>query len=177
MKKLPAETRTTLQAALASGKLPGDPDDAGYDDVYSAFGELAEALGEAWADPKATPTQRSVAALLGFWEAIPWDGLVVGIAANQPGVVGVALAAAKSMKLPVVAQYLKEVQSHIPAVVIEMDDCVPRNNWYQTPDGEKHAAALEKLEHEIQEGEFGTELLLGALQRVLAEPKDFVRGT
>lgn len=171
MPKLPHATKLKLEAALAPGKLPESSSDPGYDDVFEAFGELVTEFGAAWEDPDATPAQRDVGALVSFWECIPWNGLLVGVAVNQPGVVAAALNAAKN--LPVVARFLTDIQTHIPAIVVEMGDVEERLRWYESPEGEPHAAALADLEHAIQKGEFGEELLLGSLRRTVAESSDF----
>lgn len=172
MSKLPAAARAKLSSALASGKLP-DFDDESYNDVYDIFGDLWNALGDEWSQPDASPARRHVAALVELWSTIPSDGLTVGVGVNQPELPAAAVQAAAELKLPKVLALLKRIQKHIPAEVASIDDVEQRLTWYQSDKGEDHAAALEELEQECQDGEFGEELMLGALRRVLAEPAEY----
>ncbi len=162
-----------LKTALASGALPENTDSPDYDVVYDTFGELCEVLLEDWANPSTPQVRRDVAALVAVWETIPFNGVLVGVAANQPGVVAVAVDAARRMKLATVSKVLKDMQAHVPKSVVEMEDAESRLEWYQSSSGRGSAEALEKIEERINEGDFAEQLLLGVFQGVLAEPAEF----
>src|SRR5689334_14087439 len=100
MPKLPADAHRKLAAAMVTGTIPeyGQP---GYDDFFDVYGDLGVSLDGDWARAAASPARRHVSALSDLWNAIPADGLLVGVACNQPGVVAAAIDAVTAMKLPV----------------------------------------------------------------------------
>ena len=175
MTKLPNQMYSNLKAALASGKLPEDSSTREYDVVYDTFGELAQSLLDDWTKPSVSQTRREVSALVGFWEAIPFDGVLIGVAVNQPAIVPASIQAAKSMRLGSVTTLLEEMQSHVPASVIDIEDAEGRIEWYESEDGRGSAAALAQIEEKLNEGDFAEQLLLGVFQRVLAEPEEFFK--
>ena len=174
MSKLPAPTHERLRKALASGNLPEDPAEPGYNDVYDIYGELWESLAGAWERSGESPARRHVSALIDVWSAIPTDGLLVGVAVNQPEVVAAAIEAARFMKLKTCAELLARIHECIPGEVSSRSEPTSRHEWYDGgKKGRKLAAQLEELEGIAQDGEFGTELLEACFRRVLAEPAEF----
>jgi hypothetical protein len=174
MTKLPASMHHKLRAALAPGRIP-KTDDPGYDDVFDIWGELWTTIGNAWEDPLQSRTRRHVAALVDLWSAIPPDGLLVGVAVNQPEVVPVAIEAAEAMELPHVRPMLEQISDCIPPEVLFIDDVEDRLSWYQEEEHEPLAERLAELEEEAQDGPFASELMLACLNRTLAEPREFFR--
>jgi len=174
MRMLPAAAHAKLSKALAAGTLP-DEGDAGDDDVSEIHMDLASALDSAWSDPNASTPRRHVSALIDFWLAVPGDGLLVGVAVNQPGVVAAAIKAAQDLKLPGVLTKLKKIQPHIPAKVLDIDDAEERFAWYESAKGQAHAEALEDLESDLEEAGFINEIVLAPLLLALKHPAEFFK--
>lgn len=172
MNKLPATSLSNLKSALASGSIPdfGQP---GYDDLFDVWDELGMSLAEDWANAKASPARREVSALTDLHNSIAPDGVLVGVICNQAPVVAPAIAAAASMRLPAVAELLKELAGHIPATILEMDDPEDRLNWYDSPEGVEHSEALEDLEERLQHERIVTDLMLACCRRVINESAEF----
>src|SRR5690349_9332483 len=83
MPKLPAAMLRKAKKAMPSGKVP-ENGEQGYDEFYDLVGELSMAFNGSWERPKAGAAVRQVSALVDLWSAIPADGLLVGVAVNQP---------------------------------------------------------------------------------------------
>lgn len=144
-KVLPASVAEQLQASLAKGKVPkrGTPAAEAFD---TAFMDFYSVLEHTWSK-KAQPLHwRRAAALITFWLAIPGDGLLIGIACNQPEVVPAALAAAKSLKLARITKYITQVAACIPPAIHKLKDPEDRLIWYESSKGVALAAKLSKLE-------------------------------
>jgi hypothetical protein len=173
MPKLPNKALVTLKQVVAAGKLP-EPEDSIYNEVFDVWGDLLSEFGGEWEKASASKARREVSALVDFWSAIPTDGLVIGIAVNQPGVVATAIDAAKSMKLASLVPLLEQIKKHIPSTVVAMSDVDKRMEWYESAKGESHAAQLGELEEVAQEqAEFGTAIMLGCFRRLTEEPGEF----
>ena len=173
MTKLPASMHAQLANALSKGAIPehGEP---GYDAFFDVFGEFAATLWEDATNPNAPPIRRHVAALIAIWSAIPPDGVLVGVACNQPEVVPVAIEAAESLQLPTVAAALRAIADCIPKEVTAMPDPSERLDWYGSANGEKSATRLEALYDELTEDEALTNtLMLTCMQQTLAHPTEF----
>lgn len=158
MPKLPRSTHVKLQSLLAKGKLP-KADSTAYDDLDTIFGDLAESLAGKWEKPRVSNTVSYIAALTDHWSTIPGDGLVTGVAVNQPRIV---------------ARLFKRIQRYFPTRIITMKSSGKRLAWYSAGVGAKHAANLERIEEGLFDSDkFGSELMLGCFQRVLFEPAKF----
>lgn len=175
MRKLPATAHAKLAAAFASGKIP-DGGDPGYNDFWDIYSDLEPALDDDWANPAASTARRHVSALVSLGNAIPADGLTVGVACNQPGIVAVAIEAADAMNLASIRPTLAKIQACIPPNILALDDAGDRQEWYGSPVGEPLAEKLEAIEQEDEEGELGTVLLEAAVRRVLAQPRESFEG-
>lgn len=176
MTKLPASMHAQLANALSKGSIPehGEP---GYDAFYDVFGEFAAILWEDATNPNAPQVRRHVAALIAIWSAIPHDGVLVGVACNQPEVVPVAIEAAESLQLPTVVAGLRAIADCIPNEIVVLPDPSDRLEWYGSSKGDKAATRLEALYDELTEDEsFATALMLTCMQQTLANPTEFFEG-
>ncbi|MCC6677247.1 MAG: hypothetical protein IT436_08885 [Phycisphaerales bacterium] len=167
MIKLPASSYEKLIAGLPADSLPGHGE-PGFDEVFDVWDELGNELAVEWEEADAPQARREVAALIELSRAVPFDGVVVGIACNQPGLVAAARGAARSMSMPAVGKVLDEMARHVPPEVIALDDPSARLGWYQSEAGAGHAEALEALDERVEE-EISEELMLGCLRRVIRE--------
>ncbi len=175
MAKLPRSALKKFTVGISRGGIP-EPNDTGYDDFFDAWRDLWTTLGEDWSKAKVGAARREVAALVEFSQAVPVDGLVIGSACNQPGIVPVALAAARSMKLPELAAQFEKIAAHIPEAVPELDDPGDRMEWYKSKAGKSHASALDKLEDRVQDEDITVPLMLACVRRIIAEPNEFFAG-
>jgi len=175
MAKLPRSTLRKFEAGIAQGTIP-EPDDAAHDGFFSAWSDLWTSLGEDWSKAQASRARREVAALVELSNAVPGDGLVVGIACNQPRLVELAIDAAGSMKQAKLLTALKKIATHIPDAVMSLDHPGARLEWYESRAGKAHAAALEKLEERVQDEDITNSLMLACVRRVIAEPEEFFAG-
>lgn len=172
MIRLPASSYEKLVAGLPRDAVPGHGD-PGFDDVFDVWDELGNELAAEWEEAEAPAARREVAALIELSRAVPFDGVVVGIACNQPGLVGAARKAAAAMSMPKVGKLLDDMARHVPAAVLALKDPEERLSWYQSDAGSAHAEALEGLEEQVQEEEISDELMLGCLRRVIRERAQF----
>jgi len=172
MSKLSAQDHAKLRTAFASGKVPeyGEP---GYNDFFDLFGELTVAVGGEWENPKSSSSRREVAALVDFWSAICTEGLLLGVAVNQPDLLAAAKEVAASMNLSACMSVFDRVQKCIPPEVQAITEVDARLRWYEAKKNAKFGRTLETLEEEASEGEFGTELLEACMRRILAKPAEF----
>jgi hypothetical protein len=172
-RRMPAETLPQLRAALASGKVPGYGEPG--DDVTSeVWGDgLPNILQDAWRKPKNSAARRHVSALCDFWGNICMDGLIVGVAINDPGLVAAAQEAAAAMKLKKAQGILDKVAVCVPAQVTKLKSVDKRLAWYQSPKNEPLVAKLDKLDARINENDFIVELQEAIFRRLLAEPAEF----
>jgi hypothetical protein len=175
-KKLPAATLPKLRAALASGKVPayGEPNDDLVSDIWGD--DLPDILQDSWRKPKAPPARRHLSALTEFWGNICGDGLVVGVAINDPGLVPASQEAAAAMKLKTVSRILARVAKCVPDEVLKLKNLDKRLAWYESKKGQAQAAKLEQLEELVNKQDFIDELQVGIFRRLLAEPKEFFEG-
>lgn len=172
MDKLSAETHAMLKKAFAKQTIP-EQDSPHYNDFFDAWGDLSAMLAEDVVDPKAPAARRQVGALTGIWDAICCDGLLVGVAVNQPESVELARQGAAAMGLSALKPLLDRVAACVPAEVIAIEDVGERLAWYQADEREAMTSELESLEEEIQDEEPATAMMVGCIKRVLAEPALF----
>lgn len=174
-KKLPARDHERLKQAVASGQMleTGSP----HNDFFlgELWYDLKDAFEDDIIDPGAGPARRHVGTLMVFWDAVVYDGVLIGVACNQPGIVAVALDAARAMGLPKLADVIARIQACIPAEVLSLEDPFDRADWYGSDKGQPLADRLEKLEEEVDSGENVDLLMRACAARILAEPTEFFR--
>lgn len=174
-KKLPARDHEQLKQAVASGTMleNGSP----HNDFFLGefWYDLQNAVQDEITDPGANPARRHVGALMAFWDAIPADGVLTGVACNQPEIVAVALDAARAMDLPKIADVIARIQECIPAEVLALGDPGDRADWYDSETGQPSADRLERLEEEFDSGDNVDQLMNACAARILAEPNEFFR--
>ncbi|MFZ4576060.1 MAG: hypothetical protein ACOYN0_16870 [Phycisphaerales bacterium] len=176
MPKLPSSMKTKLANSLSKGSLP-ELDEPGYNDFFDVFGKFAATLWEDATNPHASQVRRHVAALVTLWSAIPADGVLTGVACNQPEVVPVAIEAAEALRLPNVAEGLRAIADCIPQEVAALPSPSDRLECYNSPRGQESADRLESLYDILTEDEaFGTALMIGTMQQTLAAPSEFFEG-
>lgn len=172
MIRLPASSFDKLRSGFTGETLPQHGDE-GFDEVFDVWDELGNELAQDWEEAGVSPARRDVAALIELSRAVPFDGVLVGIACNQPNLVAVARSAASSMKLPLVSKVLDDMASHITPQVLAQDDPAARLAWYQSDAGAAHADALAALDERVEEPEVMDELMMNCLKRVIRERAEF----
>lgn len=170
-KKLPAKLRTKLKPALALGRFPDDnaASEAAAMAIIDAFAyDLDHNVGSL-----APANLRRAAALIRLWSDMQGDGLLVGVAANQPELAAIAAEAAKAFGLASARKQLEKVVACIPPDVLKLDDPGDRLDWYESAAGAKLAAKLEKLEEMISDSDFGYTVMWACLRQAGAHPDEF----
>jgi hypothetical protein len=176
MSKLSGATLQKLRAAVS----PTEPDQDFADDkldemdAVDALVEVGEALGDAWRDPQESPVRRRVAALVSFHNALPFDGILTGVAVNQPGVIAVGIEAAQAEGAVELVGYLKEIAGCIPAELVSLEDVEQRLSYYDSDAGQRLASRLQHLAGRYYDDGHSTRLMKVCLQRVLRQPTEFV---
>lgn len=170
---LPAASHKKLQSALKSGRMPkyGKP---GFDDAYDVYMDLWIALGSDATRKLASEPRREVGSLINFWNALPTDGMLIGVVVNNAPLVPVALAAATSMKLPRHARILEQTLAYIPPTLMKLS-IDKRLAWTETPEAAPSIKKLEKLEETAQSESLVNGIMEACLKRTLAEPDEFFK--
>ena len=119
---------------------------------FDGFASIIEGLstflwsndeGEIHSLDEVTESQRRAWCLISYVNAIPFDGLSVGVLVNQPEIMKPIELAASEMKSKPVLDLLVKIRKKLPSNFENMTDHDERMRWLE--ENEKKADALEEL--------------------------------
>ncbi len=174
MKFAPSRLHSSLIEWKSRRCLPeeGEP---GYDAFFTAASSLVALYGArdfvGTAD-KLTTHQRRAGAMLAFSNAMPWDGLVIGVIVNQPEVIAHVREAAAALNLRRVASLITKMRTLIPPGVFQQSSVDDR---MASLDADPNTAKLHALEDSDLAEDARCDMMVAAMRLVLDHPEEFFK--
>lgn len=150
----------------------GEP---GHDAFFDGQGDLANLFGAGdFLGPaaKLTVHQRRAGAMLAFSNAMPWDGLVVGVVVNQPELLRHVREAATALKLKRVSSLVAKMLAILPAAVFKLRSGDQRLTCL---DNDPRTLKLSALEDSALAENARCDMMVAATRIILDHPEEFFK--
>lgn len=172
--KLASKDLDALKALCPGNKVPDYPDPKSNDayDIEALIQESLDNERRRKGLKKMSPERRAFYGLSTINSYFKADGLVTGVAMNDPELLAAAIEGAKAMKLEKVAKILEKAAKQFPPRS-SWKSSRKRDAWFETAAGEKAAAKLADLENQLSDAEGRVGFVARCLKYALANPSEF----